>query len=354
MHAPVIFLWSALLTAAAAGDFYATGFENFTAGADRIAGAPASGTSPLIPATDSWTGSHAGQDRSGIMAESSHALPGLGNAAYLGGNTSAIFSGGSIIFVRRSLNRQPAVEGNEVVTIRALVGIKDSSGLTPQLTTRDDFEILIYGNNALSGGSGSAVLGGIQFDNSQLSTTTGLPYKAIYRYFWNPAKNAMDYSYTSVDFVYDTMQSFEIRINYRTNKWSAYFQTVPLFSDLDFYKGPAALNLGSILLQCKVTSPFLPGSNYLLFDDLSISGEAPEAATAPELTYLGGTGVQLRWLQEAGYRYEIRQSDTLGSWRTATGGAAAAASSTGFTGLLTDISATGVSRRYYQLIRTFP
>jgi len=354
MLAFTLCFWFALLSAAAAVDYYETGFENFTPGPDRIAGAPASGTSPAVPATDSWTGSHAGQDRSGIMAESSHALPGLGNAAYLGGSTAAIFSGGSTIFVRRILNRQPAVEGNEIVTIRALVGIKDSSGLTPQLTTRDNFEILIYGNNALSGGSGSTVLGGIQFDNTQLSTTSGLPYKAIYRYFWNPAKNAMDYSYTSVDFVYDTMQSLEIRINYRTNKWSAYFQSVPLFSDLDFYKGSAALNLGSILLQCKVTSTFLPGSNYLLFDDLSIAAEAPAAVIVPELSWLRGTGVQLRWLQEAGYRYEIRQSDTLGSWRTATGGAATAATSTGFTGLLTDTSALSVPRRYYKLIRTFP
>jgi len=343
-------LWLWATSSLPAVDFYATGFENFTPGPDRIAGAPATGTSAAIPATDGWTGSHAGQDRSGILAESSHALPGIGNAAYVGGNTAAIFTGGSNIYVRKILNRQPVTEGNEIVTLRALVGLKDSAGQV--ILTRDNFEILIY--NYTPGSSAAVELGGLQFDNSQISTSTGKPYQAVYRYAWDPARQAMAYTATGATFVYDTMQAVEIRINYRTNKWAATLDGVPLFTDLDFYKGTAALNLGSILVKCKVTNTFLPGSNYLLFDDLEISAAAPEAALPPDLTLVPGSGAQLRWWQEAGYRYEIRRTDALGTWVTAAGGAATAATSTGYTGTVTDSSALGIPRRFYKLIRTLP
>ena len=343
-------LAAAVMPALRAVDLYSTDFDNFSAGSDRIAGAPASGTSPAIPATDGWTGSHAGQDRSGILAEADHAIPGVGNAAYIGGNTNAIVSGGTAMYVRKTFNYAPVTAGNEVVTIRLLAGIKDSSGLT-----RDNFEFLIYNNNSLGGGAAGAFpLAGIQFDNSQLNPQTAKPYQAVYRYGYDTATQSLKYVNTGVTFVYDTLQEPELRINFRTNLWSATIETVPLFSDIPFYKGPNARNLGSLLVQCRASSAFLPGNNYLLFDDLLVSAEPPPAAVAPELTFTPGTGAVLRWYQEAGYQYDIRYSDAAGPWTAGLTGASTTADSTGFTGSLTDSASAALPRRFYQLTRTTP
>ncbi len=349
MHRVVCFL--CLTAQAALGvDLYTTGFENFTPGPDRIAGAPATGTSPAIPATDGWTGTHAGQDRSGILAEASHAIPGVGNAAYIGGNTAAITTGNAAMYVRKTFNYQPVAGGNEVVTIRVLAGIKDSSGIT-----RDDFDFLIYNNNNI--GSLPVVaypLAGIQFDNSQINPSTLRPFQAIYRYSYDNLTGSMRYTNTGVAFVYDSLQQLEIRINFRTNLWSASLDSVPLFSDIPFYTGPNTRNLGSLLVQCRASSTFAPGGNYLLFDDLGVDASPPPAVSAPDLSWTAGTGVKLRWWQEAGYRYEVQLTDHLESWQTAPGGDAAAATNTGYTGSLTDASAIGIPRRFYQIIRNPP
>jgi hypothetical protein len=348
-----LFLIAAALLPVRAVELYTTDFSNFTPGADRIAGAPASGSSPAIPATDGWTGSHAGQDRSGILAEADHAILGIGNAAYLGGNTNPILTGSAAMFVRKTFNYNPVTAGNEVVTIRVLAGLKDSTGLT-----RDNFEFLIYNNNRLENSSlpaGAFPLAGIQFDNSRINPQTSSPYKAVYRYGYDTASQTVRYVDTGITFVYDTLQELEIRINFRTNLWSAWLDTVPLFSDITCYIGPYARNLGSLLIQCRATTTIAPGSNYLLFDDLSINAEPPDAVTAPELTFTTAAGARLRWFQEAGYRYEIKYANTLsGPWLTGLPGAISTAGSTGFTGTLTDATATGAARRFYQLTRSPP
>lgn len=345
----LVFLAAVAASSVRALDLYSTDFSNFTFGADRIAGAPASGISPAIPATDGWTGSHAGQDRSGILSEADHAIPGIENAAYLGGNTGTILTGGAAMFVRKTFNFVPVTAGNEVVTIRVLAGIKNSSGLT-----RDNFEFLIYNNNSLGGGTAGAFpLAGIQFDNSRVNPLTASPYRAVYRYGYDTASQTVRYVDTGVTFVYDTLQELEIRINFRTNLWSAWIDTVPLFSDITCYLGPYARNLGSLVAQCRASTTFAPGSNYMLFDELSVDAAPPAEVTTPELTYVKESGAKLSWYQEAGYQYEIRYADDLTLWKTGLPGAIATASSTGFTGTLTD-SDTGLSKRFYKLIRTTP
>ena len=309
----LVFMAAVTASSVRALDLYSTDFSSFTSGADRIAGAPASGVTPAIPATDGWTGSHAGQDRSGILSEADHAIPGIGNAAYLGGTTAAILTGGAAMFVRKTFNYLPVTAGNEVVTIRVLAGIKDSSGLT-----RDNFEFLIYNNNSLGGGTAGAFpLAGIQFDNSRVNPQTASPYRAVYRYGYDAASQTVRYVDTGVTFVYDTLQELEIRINFRTNLWSAWIDTVPLFTDITCYLGPYARNLGSLVVQCRASTTFAPGSNYMLFDDLSIDAAPPAEVTTPELTFTTASGAMLSWYQEAGYKYEIKYSGTLpGVWLT--------------------------------------
>ena len=345
-----LFLVALAFSPARGVDLYGTDFSLFIPGADRIAGAPASGSTPIIPAMDGWTGTHAGQDRSGIIAEADHAISGIGNAAYLGGNTSPVLTGGAAMYVRKSYNYAPVATGNEIVTLRVLAGIKDSSGLT-----RDDFEFLIYNNNSLGGGAAGAwPLAGIQFDNSQINPQTFQPYQAVYRYGYDTTTQSLRYVNTGVTFIYDSLQELELRINFRTNLWSATLDTVPLFSDIPFYNGPYARNLGSLLVQCRATAALAPGGNYLLFDDLSVRAEPVAAALPPELTVTTGAGAALQWHQEAGYYYEIQYADVIGFWKADLPGASGSAVNTGFTGRLTDSSAAGVPRRFYQLTRTPP
>ena len=344
-----LFLWWAG-TCASAVELYSTGFENFTPGPDRIAGVPASGTNPVIPATDGWTGSHAGQDRTGIFSEAEHAIPGIGHAAYFGGNTAPIFTGGPGIFVRKILNYDPLAQGTEVVTYRLRMGVQDSSGFN-----RDNFEFLLYTNNALGGGAaGSYPLGGIQFDNTQLNPASGKPWQEIYRYSYDTAPASMRYTSTGVTFLYGTLHDLEIRVNFRTNKWSAALDTVPLFSDLPFYNGPYARNVGSVLIQSKVSSALLPGNNYLLVDDLTITAEPLPAPGLPDLIWSRDEGVQLKWEQEAGYRYEVRSAADLGFWTKVSGGEAKTATTTAFSGSFTDASSVGIPRRFYKIIRSWP
>ncbi len=332
------FFFSAfLLLPAQAVDLYGTDFSTFTAGPDQIVG------------TDGWVGTHAGQDRSGILAEADHAIAGIGNAAYLGGNTTSITSGGNSVFVRKSYAYNPVPAGNEVITIRLLTGIKDSIGFT-----RDNFEVLIYNNNSLGGGpAGAFPLAGIQFDNSQINTLTGRPFQTVYRYSYESFSQSLRYFNTGVNFVYDALQVLELRINFRMNLWTATLDTVPLFSDLPFYTGPNARNLGSLLIQCRPSSLFAPGSNYLLFDDLTVRAEPPPALLPPEILYTAGSGARLSWFQEAGYTYEIRYSDDLTLWNPGLPGAISVATATGFTGALTD-SVSNLSRRFYRLSRALP
>jgi hypothetical protein len=111
----------ALFTFAASalgGELYYTGFDSFPTGYDTIAG------------TDSWLGSTAfsGLKMSGVDAEATHGIIGIGNAAFIGGNSTATpAAAGRSINVRRNVNVDPVALNEEILTFRSLVGIKDSS-----------------------------------------------------------------------------------------------------------------------------------------------------------------------------------------------------------------------------------
>lgn len=326
-------VWLLTVSAVHAGETYFTGFESppFGVGDDKIAG------------TDGWTGSHAGLKLHGILAESSHGVLQLGNAAVLGGNQQIAASTTKSVYVRRAVNLDPLALNQEVVTFRVACGVKDSS----TVQRRDNFEFCVYNAN-----STPQLLGGIQFDNTTLDTYTLKPQRLLYRLAWNGT--SFQYLNTGSTFLPDTLETLEYRINFRTNRWSASLGGVPLFQDLTFYTGSSAKTLGSVVVQMKVTNInplnnyLMPGDNYLLFDGYSVRTDA--VTTAVEVSRNRSGQPVITWNEEAGYSYVLQRSDNLTTWTNAISRAASATADFSHT----DATAPVPARRYYRVKRSYP
>lgn len=335
----------ALFTFAASalgGELYYTGFDSFPTGYDTIAG------------TDGWLGSTAfsGLKMSGVDAEATHGIIGIGNAAFIGGNSTATpLAAGRSINVRRNVNVDPVALNQEILTFRSLVGIKDStsSGL---LTRRDNFEFAIY-NQSLQ------LLASIQFDNSTIDATTQSPRRIIYRTQWNTTTSRFDLVNTNAVFLHDTLQQLELRINFRTNRWSMSLDGISIFADSTFHAGSRTRNLGPIAAQLQIVGSSLTGApqagdNYMLFDDWLVRTDSL-TVPKPSLARNPSSGaVTLTFAQEAGYTYQVAWSATLSSWLSNLQGSPFTASVTNDLATFTDSTAGSAARRFYRITRSFP
>lgn len=138
-------------------ELYSSDFSTFTPGSGKL-------TSPndwaLSSTHSTYTWLH------GIDAESTHAVLGLGNAAYFGGNGqsmtfASVGNAHRFPFVQRTYSHDPVTTNTEIVTIAMLAGVLDSSTTVPM--RRDDFEIYVSNISA-------EILAAIQFDNSSVVT----------------------------------------------------------------------------------------------------------------------------------------------------------------------------------------
>ncbi|MES2705867.1 MAG: hypothetical protein V4726_04615 [Verrucomicrobiota bacterium] len=345
-------LWAAGVCLLGAEELFSVGFESsggFSAGSDEIAG------------KNNWLGTtSAGTDRSGIDTEEQHGVAGLGNAGWIGGNTLPVTWAGSSINLRRPLNaaapfyNDPAAAGTEVVFITALIGIKDSSDETTPVR-RDNFELFIMNGASTAAGSGD-VLAAIQFDNASL--TDGIPQQLVRRTQSSAGTKALTYVSTEANFLHDTMQSLTVRINFRTNLWTAALDGLPLFVDEPFYNGSAAVNLGAVgfrMIFGSVTPQTTSytctgGDNYMLFDDLTLQANPPAdpgLQVKPE-----AAGASLIWNVETGYRYQVLGSTTLHDWSPLFSGFLTA-DKTG-TQSFSDATAAGQSAKFYKVSRSTP
>jgi hypothetical protein len=248
------------------------------------------------------------------------------------------------VYVRRAVNLDPVALNQEIATFRLSIGIKDST-----TTKRDNFEVLVY--NQVGN-----LLGGLQFDNTTLDTS-GNPRRLIYRLYYDTTTTTFRYALTSLTFLPETMERLEYRINFRTNRWSAYLSDVPVFEDLAFYSGSSTTprNLGSVMVKMAVasstTTTILPGDNYVLFDDYSVRTDAIDPVTA-EISTSGGSPV-ITWNEEAGYSYQLQASDNLSTWTISLPNAQWTATNSGDRSY-TDSTTPLPERRFYRVNRTFP
>jgi hypothetical protein len=314
-----------------AGEAYFTGFENFAVGEDTIIG------------TDSWQGSYAGAKLHGVMNETQHGVLGIGNAAFVGGFATTVTktSSANAVFVRRPVNLDPVALNQEVATFSAVFGIKDST-----TSRRDDFEFLIYNQSG-------ALLAGLQFDNTTLDSITGQPRRLIYRLSWNGT--SYQYVLTSYNFLPETLETLRIRINYRTNRWTAGLSDVPVFQDIPFYTGSATKNLGYVIAKMAVknitSTTILPGDNYMLFDDYSVRTDALGMAVEVARTATGAA--KLTWNEEAGYTYLVEYSGDCKTWKSDLAGSSHTAALTQ-SATFTDPTTPVPANRFYRIKRTFP
>lgn len=330
---------SALLLAgglpASAGEAYFTGFGDFTAGNDTLIG------------TDSWQGVYSGLMLHGVMSEAEHKLAGIGNAAFIGGFATTVTSTSKSVYVHRPVNLDPLALNQEVATFSVVFGIKDST-----LSRRDNFEFRIYNQTGV-------LLGGIQFDNSTLDTslTPNVPRRLIYRLWWNASLGNYQYVLTDYTFLPETLETLQIRINYRTNRWTATLSDVPIFQDLAFYTGTATKDLGWVRVMMGVvntqptTGYLLPGDNYMLFDNYSVRTDAPTTTLVVSKSATGAA--QLSWNEEAGYSYQVQYSTDCATWKTDLSGASHTAALTQ-THTFTDPTLAVPANRFYRVRRSYP
>jgi hypothetical protein len=330
---------------ARADEIYYTGFENFPAGDDTIAG------------TDGWTGSasHAGLGLSGVDSEADHLVTGIGNAAFIGGSSSVLAPTASrTVNVRRTFNLNPVALEQEVMRFHAVMGIKDST-FTGFQSRRDNFDFAFYN-------SSGQLIGFIQFDNSTLDPLTQAPAQIIWRS--NHNGTALVKADTGVRYFYDVLLLLSVRINFRTNRWSAALDDLVLFNDLPFYTGPNAHDLGTVAVQMQIPGTGIhpvtmqagpaPGDNYMLFDDFALRLDP----VPPPVFYTTTTGpsgeAKFTWQAEALYHYQIQYTEDFVTWRNDLPEASWTATLTGESPVFTDAAAAIARRRLYRVLQSAP
>jgi len=328
-----------------AGEIYYTGFENFPAGNDTIAG------------TDGWTGSasHAGLGLSGVDAEADHLVIGIGNAAFIGGNNNVLAPTVSrTVNVRRTFNLNPVALDQEVMRFHTVFGIKDSTFAGFQ-TRRDNFDFAFYN-------SSGQLIGFMQFDNTTLDPLTQAPAQRVWRSSHNGT--ALVKVDTGVRFFYDVLMLLSVRINFRTNRWTVSLDDLTLFNDQPFYTGPNARNLGTIAVQMQITGTGMhpvtmqsgpaPDDNYMLFDDFALRLDPVPTPVFQNITTGPAGETKLTWQTEALYHYEVQYTENLTTWRNDLPGASWTASLTGSSPVFTDAAAAVQRRRLYRVLQTAP
>jgi hypothetical protein len=155
-----------------------------------------------------------------------------------------------------------------------------------------------------------------------------------------------------------------VRINYRTNRWSAFLDGIDVFFDEEFYSGPNERNLGVVAVQMQIVGKGIgtggqigpaPGDNYMLFDDFAVRIDPVPDAVITNFSRDAVSGsTQLQWWSEALYRYQVEFSDDLTNWKSDLPGSYFTAANTGVSPVFSDTSAAGIARRFYRVLRTTP
>ena len=214
-------------------ELYATDFDAFPAGNDRLAG------------FDGWLSTNTTDGVSGIF-------PGFGTSrtGFLGFNPTQAAG----VFVWRPINYNPVSSGTPWVYFVVDIEVRDSTN-----GRWDKFEFRLY-NQAVQS------LGAIVFDNQNLR---------VYR----------DDGVASSEvgsFANGVRYQMFVLMNFELNLWAASLNGVTLFSGPVINAQGSALNLGDIDVGWRIATPGSPGNNYLIFDNYRIAVvEAPTITTQP-------------------------------------------------------------------------
>lgn len=271
-------------TIAASATLYATRFE------------PGEGFSEAyyLAGQNQWTSMGSGGN--GIVPDS---LPDSGQSAYIG--FSAPDPGDNYLTVWRPVNYTPTFA--PVVNFSVVMQVVDSSTNNSHW---DQFRWEVFNTAGQS-------LFSVRFDNRDLS-------------IWRGLDDGYDY-YTPWSFANEDYYQLEITMNFASNLWNAFLGGTQIVTNAPITTTGAALTFGDADAVWELSDTNHPGDNYMLFDDYTITVDAPPTLSAlvhpPQPAGAGQFLLRVDGQNEA--RYALEASTNLLQWtalktNVATGG----------------------------------
>ena len=258
------------------GLLYSTAFENFDAGID------------LWHGQDGWLSNTSAQT-GGIQGIDNEIIEGLGKSSFLGFQQPT--AGWN--YVARQINHDPANEGTATIEIDTLIGLEDSTN-----GKYDSFFVSIYNIQG-------DFLAAIQFSNERES----------FGIFYDDGTTVRN---TTVQYLHGELSLLVLSIDFQNNLWSADFDGIPLFENIQFTASGKPRNLGTFAYEWIATdpNPAMAGNNWLLVADCSIWAipfAAPTVETTnPSFNHEGLPSFQFSG--EIGWTYQIEYTNSLGQW----------------------------------------
>ena len=266
---------------------YSTDFSNFEVGDDKLAG------------NDGWMATNEDQAVHGTIAD----VFGNGNVGGTLGFEIPLFAENqSVVTAWRPINIDPIAD-DTLIRFSTNMAIIDSDN-----ELYDSFYFSVYNQNA-------DVLGGVVFDNTEESG-------GIWRF--DGTDNGFDDLGLGFDFA--NLYDFSFTVDFANNEWSARLDDITLFEKQPFTAvEDADRNLGDIAVEWEVTDPENPGTNWVYFDDWTVTEVTRETTTTIDFTptiVRGPSGkVRLNWPAESGDRFIVEHSSNLVDWSSTLAGA---------------------------------
>jgi hypothetical protein len=245
---------------------------------------------------------------------------GEGQHAYIG--FSPLATDASSYAVWQPINLSPLPADFRRVRFTALMGVVDSHN-----GYYDCFRWSVYN-------AAGTRLFTLDFDNSDFTINYRL-------------QNDPGFTPTGFTFSPDFSYALEIVMNFASNLWSATLGGVAVVTDLPLAAAGTPRDLGDVDAVWVVRVPGLPGDNFMVFDNYSLSAELPPLGVPPSLTVLGrqpGGAFDLRVTGEAGCRYAVEASTNLLAWSALTTNTAAGDGTVTFS----DPEAAMLRHRFYR------
>lgn len=256
---------------------YSTGFEvseGYT---------PAENLVPLR-GQQGWLGEGSGGN--GLLT---NFFEGSGQQAFIG--FSAPAPKDEVLNIWRPLPVAAPAPGESILKFSVLMQVTDSTN-----GEYDDFRWSAYNTAAQR-------LFTLDFDNSRAEIFYALDDNAGYR----P---------TGFTFSNDAIYELEVLMNFARNNWTARMNGVVVVDSQPLTTVNARLDLSDFDAVWALRKKGLPGDNYLLFDDYTISAEP--GATIPPLLEIIGLNVasqfELILHGERGLKYSVDVSDDFANW----------------------------------------
>ncbi len=245
-------------------------------------------------------------------------ITGQGQQAYIGFTPPT--GADEFHIVWRPINFAPVPTNLGVITFSVTMMVADSSN-----GRRDDFRWSIYNTN------GSRLFT-LDFDNSN----EGINYVL---------DDGEGFIATGFQFTRGAVHELAITLNFRRNRWQAALDGFALASPLPITTTNAALNLGDVDAVWAIRTPGAAGDNFLVFDNYTISGDAP--VTVPSLVSVARQvdgQLRLQVQAEQAMRHAIEISTNLTQWN-----AVVTNSAPGGAFEVLDGSPASLPRRFYRV-----